>query len=48
MPSKILMPALSPTMEAGKLERWLKKEGDKNTLEAHSKGQWCWYWLLRY
>ncbi len=29
MPSKILMPALSPTMEAGKLERWLKKEGDK-------------------
>jgi pyruvate dehydrogenase E1 component beta subunit len=25
----ILMPALSPTMEEGKLSRWLKKEGDK-------------------
>lgn len=24
----ILMPALSPTMEAGKIARWLKKEGD--------------------
>ncbi|MFN3288652.1 MAG: biotin/lipoyl-containing protein, partial [Sphingomonadaceae bacterium] len=25
---QILMPALSPTMEAGTLARWLKKEGD--------------------
>jgi pyruvate dehydrogenase E1 component beta subunit len=25
----ILMPALSPTMEQGKLAKWLKKEGDK-------------------
>ncbi|WP_156851266.1 pyruvate dehydrogenase complex E1 component subunit beta [Bartonella refiksaydamii] len=25
----ILMPALSPTMEEGKLSKWLKKEGDK-------------------
>jgi pyruvate dehydrogenase E1 component beta subunit len=25
----ILMPALSPTMEQGKLSKWLKKEGDK-------------------
>jgi pyruvate dehydrogenase E2 component (dihydrolipoamide acetyltransferase) len=25
----ILMPALSPTMEKGKLSKWLKKEGDK-------------------
>jgi pyruvate dehydrogenase E2 component (dihydrolipoamide acetyltransferase) len=25
----ILMPALSPTMEKGKLAKWLKKEGDK-------------------
>lgn len=25
----ILMPALSPTMEEGKLTKWLKKEGDK-------------------
>ena len=25
----ILMPALSPTMEEGKLAKWLKKEGDK-------------------
>jgi pyruvate dehydrogenase E1 component beta subunit len=29
MPIDILMPALSPTMEEGKLARWLKKEGDK-------------------
>jgi pyruvate dehydrogenase E1 component beta subunit len=29
MPTDILMPALSPTMEEGKLSRWLKKEGDK-------------------
>ncbi len=29
MPSKILMPALSPTMEEGKLEKWLKKEGEE-------------------
>jgi pyruvate dehydrogenase E2 component (dihydrolipoamide acetyltransferase) len=28
MPSKILMPALSPTMTEGKLAKWLKKEGD--------------------
>ena len=29
MPTPILMPALSPTMEQGKLLKWLKKEGDK-------------------
>ncbi len=29
MPTNILMPALSPTMETGKLVKWLKKEGDK-------------------
>src|SRR5690242_3506941 len=29
MPTNILMPALSPTMEKGNPERWLKKEGDK-------------------
>ena len=28
MPTDILMPALSPTMEEGKLSKWLKKEGD--------------------
>jgi pyruvate dehydrogenase E2 component (dihydrolipoamide acetyltransferase) len=28
MPTNILMPALSPTMEKGNLTRWLKKEGD--------------------
>jgi pyruvate dehydrogenase E2 component (dihydrolipoamide acetyltransferase) len=28
MPTKILMPALSPTMTEGNLARWLKKEGD--------------------
>ena len=29
MPINILMPALSPTMEKGKLAKWLKKEGDQ-------------------
>ena len=29
MPTNILMPALSPTMEKGNLTRWLKREGDK-------------------
>ena len=29
MPTPILMPALSPTMEQGKLAKWLVKEGDK-------------------
>ncbi len=29
MPTNILMPALSPTMEQGKLAKWLKKEGDR-------------------
>jgi len=28
MPTQILMPALSPTMEEGKLTKWLVKEGD--------------------
>jgi pyruvate/2-oxoglutarate dehydrogenase complex dihydrolipoamide acyltransferase (E2) component len=28
MATNILMPALSPTMEEGKLARWLVKEGD--------------------
>ena len=28
MATKVLMPALSPTMEEGTLARWLKKEGD--------------------
>ena len=28
MPTSILMPALSPTMEKGNLAKWLKKEGD--------------------
>ncbi|MCR4523762.1 MULTISPECIES: pyruvate dehydrogenase complex dihydrolipoamide acetyltransferase [Bosea] len=28
MPTNILMPALSPTMEKGNLAKWLKKEGD--------------------
>ena len=32
MPIQILMPALSPTMEEGRLARWLVKEGD----EIHS------------
>jgi len=28
MPTEVLMPALSPTMEKGNLAKWLKKEGD--------------------
>ena len=29
MPIEVLMPALSPTMEKGKLAKWVKEEGDK-------------------
>ena len=29
MPVNVLMPALSPTMEKGKLAKWLKKEGEQ-------------------
>jgi len=29
MPTNILMPALSPTMDKGNLAKWLKKEGDR-------------------
>ena len=28
MAIQVLMPALSPTMEKGKLSKWLKKEGE--------------------
>src|SRR6476646_3791266 len=28
MPIRVLMPALSPTMEKGNLSKWLKKEGE--------------------
>src|SRR5207248_11448378 len=28
MPTEVVMPALSPTMEKGNLAKWLKKEGD--------------------
>ena len=31
MPIQILMPALSPTMEEGKLASWMVKEGDEVT-----------------
>jgi len=34
MPIKILMPALSPTMEEGTLAKWLVKEGDQVTSGA--------------
>lgn len=33
MPFEIKMPMLSPTMESGKLVRWLKKEGEKINYE---------------
>src|SRR5215212_4816943 len=29
MPVQVLMPALSPTMEEGKLAKWVAKEGDQ-------------------
>src|ERR1700675_1561544 len=29
MPTEVLMPALSPTMEKGNLAKWLKKVGDR-------------------
>src|SRR5947209_8291749 len=29
MPTEVLMPALSPTMEEGKLAKWVAKEGDQ-------------------
>src|SRR3954464_5525393 len=29
MPTQVLMPALSPTMEKGNLAKWVKAEGDK-------------------
>src|ERR1043165_7398761 len=29
MPTPVLMPALSPTMEKGNLAKWIKQEGDK-------------------
>jgi pyruvate dehydrogenase E1 component beta subunit len=29
MPIQVLMPALSPTMEEGKLAKWMKSEGDE-------------------
>ncbi len=29
MPTQVLMPALSPTMEEGKLAKWVKSEGDE-------------------
>ena len=29
MPTEVLMPALSPTMEEGKLAKWLVSEGDE-------------------
>lgn len=32
MPPQILTPALSPTMEEGKLGRWLVREGDATGL----------------
>src|SRR5688500_17221488 len=28
MPTQVLMPALSPTMEEGKIAKWVAKEGD--------------------
>ncbi len=29
MPVEVIIPALSPTMESGKLASWLVKEGDQ-------------------
>ena len=51
MPTQVLMPALSPTMEKGNLAKWLKKEGDfhvvprgvEHMTEAPEK---CWVVLV--
>jgi pyruvate dehydrogenase E2 component (dihydrolipoamide acetyltransferase) len=34
MPTEILMPALSPTMEEGTLARWLVKEATRSSPET--------------
>src|SRR5712671_6237019 len=36
MASQVIMPKLSPTMEEGVVSRWLKKEGDKATMEMQA------------
>lgn len=38
--SKVKLPALSPTMEKGKIVNWVKKEGDK-LMEG-------WYFVILY
>ena len=37
MPTEILMPALSPTMEEGTLAKWLVKEGDTVRLATYGR-----------
>ncbi len=37
MPVNVLMPALSPTMEKGKLAKWLKKEGDARKVRRYPR-----------
>jgi hypothetical protein len=37
MATEILMPALSPTMEEGKLAKWLVKEGDRSRRRHHRR-----------
>jgi pyruvate/2-oxoglutarate dehydrogenase complex dihydrolipoamide acyltransferase (E2) component len=51
MPTPVLMPALSPTMEKGNLAKWLKKEGETvksgdviaeiETDKATMERSWC-------
>ena len=36
MPVEVVMPALSPTMEQGKIASWTVKEGDKVEAGGHS------------
>ena len=38
MPTQILMPALSPTMEEGTLAKWHVKEGDTRFVRRHHRG----------
>jgi len=37
MPTNILMPALSPTMEKGNLAKWLKKDGRSDQVGRHHR-----------
>ena len=41
MPTNILMPALSPTMEEGTLTKWMVKEGDEVQVSGLAQESKC-------